>query len=300
MQSNKTILVFLFLVLLSFFSCNLQDVSQRSAAGLMFRVPDKHRTCDICHNSTHPVKGSELFASGVDPSARCLNIDCHRNYDSNHHPVDFVPVSSEFVSPGVEFPLFEGKIRCLTCHDPHAGPGYTETPKFLRGGYPLDIPYVDRRRLCFKCHFKEKYADINPHAMLDNEGRHIQINGKSVCLLCHKVVPDPLIHRRSDVRFKADVAFICMRCHPPMPGEFFAQHFLLTPSKKVMDHIDRSEKSMNVIFPLVPRSRMTCSTCHNPHQKEVMRNDRARTGAGEPNRLRLKSSMICLGCHSVK
>jgi hypothetical protein len=68
----------------------------------------------------------------------------------------------------------------------------------------------------------------------------------------------------------------------------------------VRDEIDRSEKSMNVIFPLIPRGRITCSTCHNPHQKEVMRNDRSRSGAGEPKRLRMPSPMICRGCHSVK
>ncbi|MBA4372067.1 MAG: hypothetical protein C0402_04325 [Thermodesulfovibrio sp.] len=227
---------------------------------------------------------------------------CHPSYNVNHHPVDFVPEPNVFVTPGSQFHLFEGKIRCLTCHDPHAGPGYTETPKFLRGGYPLDMPpnLRDRRRLCFECHSREKYADTNLHKMIDKEGKQVQISGKSVCLHCHKTVPDPEIHRRSDVRFRADIAFICWRCHPPMPGGFFIEHFLAKPTKRVLDEMDRNEKSMHVKFPLLPRGRITCSTCHNPHQKEVMREDRAMTGAGEPKLLRLPAATICTGCHTIR
>ena len=264
------------------------------------KIPSHHRTCDICHSSAKPAKGGELFSAGVDPSALCLNADCHGTYSSNHHPVDFVPEPSGFVSPAGELPLFDGKMRCLTCHDPHAGPQYSETPKLLRGGYPADVPYKDRRRLCFKCHFKEKYADIYPHLMLDEKGNFLMINGKPVCLLCHSVVPDPQKNRRSDVRFRADIAFLCWRCHPPMPGLFFENHFLLRPSALVRDEIDRSEKNKHVIFPLIPRGRISCSTCHNPHQREVMRDERTKAGADEPMRLRLPSPAICLGCHPTK
>jgi predicted CXXCH cytochrome family protein len=252
----------------------------------------RHPQCNTCHLTAEPRKGQQLFAEGVEPSSICLK--CHA-YKENHHPVDFVPRETYYVTPGKAFPLFDGEIRCLTCHDPHGGPEFSETPKLLRGG-----PYADRREPCFKCHYRERYAEIDPHIMLDSDGRIQLVNGEPVCLICHAKTPNPAVDRTKDVKFRADVAFLCWRCHPPMPGEFFRYHFLDYPSRRTLTDMAKSEKEMKVIFPLVPRGRITCSTCHNPHQKEVMVHEEARSGADSFHRLRLPSPTICLACHPTK
>jgi predicted CXXCH cytochrome family protein len=182
----------------------------------------KHPACEMCHPSSNPIEGPSLFPAGVDPSSVCLR--CH-DYRENHHPVFFAPTAPRQAKPGEDFPLYNGEIRCLTCHDPHGGPRFSEPPKLLRGG-----PYTDRREICFKCHFREKYAEVNPHIMRDASGALMTYFDKPVCLLCHATIPDPSVDRTQDVKFRADVGFLCWRCHPPMPGEFFRHHFLVKPS----------------------------------------------------------------------
>jgi hypothetical protein len=131
--------------------------------------------------------------------------------------------------------------------------------------------------------------------MLDNTGAILEVNGKPVCLLCHAIKPNPEVDRTPDVRFKADVGFLCWRCHPPMPDSFFSKHFLVTPSQKTLDYMQEREAQEMIILPLVPRGRITCSTCHNPHQEGVILHEAAAKGSGTRSRLRL--SFMCGACH---
>ena len=220
-----------------------------------------------CHGIKNPQLGGDVFAPGFDISGSCLG--CH-DYKENHHPVDVVPVDPA----NYPFPLYEGKIRCLTCHEIHGGPGKAGTKKLLQGG-----PYQDRREICFRCHSREAYASIDPHNMLDDQNRVREVNGKPVCLMCHSKIPDPAIDFTEDVRFRADIGFLCWRCHPPMPGEFFDLHFLVTPSAKTLNKMTMAKESRYVILPMVPRGRVTCSTCHNPHQEGVIQRPAAAKGA---------------------
>ncbi len=266
-------------------SCNLQQfLWPETAVNTISKYENPHVLCVSCHATEKPESGGTLFSPGTDPSSVCLN--CHEDYKENHHPVDFVPANPS----NFPLPLFGGEVRCLTCHEIHGGSSHEGTPKLLRGG-----PYADRREPCFKCHVTENYAHINPHKMLDSQGNAIEVNGKSVCLLCHSKKPDPAVDWTSDVRFRADVGFLCWRCHPPMPGTFFNEHFLVKPSSKTLQNMRETEERLLVILPLVPRGRITCSTCHNPHQKGVMQHEGAAKGAEATSRLRMPS--ICFGCH---
>jgi predicted CXXCH cytochrome family protein len=242
-----------------------------------------HSICEKCHTTGIPKPGAALFAPGVDPSTSCLA--CH-DYKENHHPVDYVPADPS--NPA--FPVFEGKVTCLTCHQIHGGPDKEGTHNLLRGG-----PYQDRREICFRCHSGEKYAAINPHEMLDDTTSVRQVNGKPVCLMCHSKMPDTAEDSTDDVRFRADIGFLCWRCHPPMPDPFFENHFLVKPSAKTLNTMHQSEERLLVILPIVPRERITCSTCHNPHQKGVIQRESAAKGADTKGRLRLAS--ICFACH---
>lgn len=260
----------------------------------MFVQPEKvvthtyqnpHILCDRCHSSEKPQPGDELFASGTDPSTLCL--ECHK-YKENHHPVDFVPTDSS----NFPMPLFGGKVTCLTCHEMRCSPSREGTPKLLRGG-----PYPDRRKSCFICHSREKYAGINPHNMLDIDGNIRKIKDKPVCLMCHSIQPDPEVDGTNDVRFRADIGFLCWRCHPPMPGDFFEKHFLRKPSAETLQTMQNTELSLLVILPIVPRGRVTCSTCHNPHQEGIMKRTAPAKGADARHKLRIQS--ICISCHRM-
>ena len=222
--------------------------------------------------------------TGTDLSPKCL--ECHK-YRQNHHPIDIVPSQPA----NYPFPLYNGKIMCLTCHiEDHLG-----SVNLLREG-----PYVDEREFCFKCHAQGQYAKIDPHIMLDGRGNILNVNGRPVCLICHSVKPNPATDRTGDVLFRADVAFLCWRCHPSMANPlFFKEHFLVTPSMEMRRFIDEQEQQLQVTIPLVPRDRITCSTCHNPHQKGVILYGPSASGADALHRLRLPSDKICIVCHNV-
>ena len=227
------------------------------------------------------VPGSPVAGPEADSSLACLG--CH-DYTENHHPSGFAPAdASKF-----PFPLYDGRVRCLTCHvEDHMGP-----PKMLRGG-----PYAGRREICFKCHYEEEYRYIYPHIMLDGEGRIIEVNGKPLCLVCHSKMPDPRVDRTEDVAFRADVAFLCWRCHSLMGQPVLNEHILMKPLPNMLRYLEQNEQKLNVTIPLVPRDRITCSTCHNPHQKGVITYEPSAKGADAPGRLRLDAQTLCIACH---
>lgn len=247
------------------------------------RYQDPHTLCADCHGTREPKAGKDLFPQVADPSEGCLA--CH-TYTQNHHPVDYAPADPA-ASP---FPLYGGKVRCLTCHEIHGGPEHAGTPRLLRGG-----PYDDRRAICFKCHTAEQYARLNPHVMFGKDGAIRAVNGKPVCLVCHAVQPNPFRDRTANVRFRADVGFLCWRCHPPMPGNLLDTHFLVKPSERTLSYMREAESRMEMILPLAPWGRITCSTCHNPHQKGLLTFAQAAAGADAPKKLRTPD--MCSACH---
>ena len=216
---------------------------------------------------------------------------CHRDYKTNHHPIDFIPHESDLVKINTTiYPLFEGKIQCFTCHT--AEGEYTPgNLKMLRGG-----PFQDIRKLCFQCHFKEKYAEINVHKMHQDNGALRVIEGKLVCTFCHPEHIDNLYSTETIV-FKADVPFLCLRCHPEMRDPQIKPHFLKTPTESLKKKIKIFEEQNNVILPLIPRGKISCATCHNPHQKGVLSDPSPAKGADSSNRLRMDKAKLCYACH---
>lgn len=262
-------------------SCSLLGINYQERND--FGANSAHSDCKYCHIVAKPTGKTALFPSYSDPSYVCL--DCH-NYNVNHHPVNFIP-TTQIKS---QFPLFSGEIKCLTCHEIHGGPLHNGTPMLLRGG-----PYTDLRTMCFNCHTAEQYANINPHIMKKHEEDRTIVNGKVVCLFCHELEPDPTRDRANMVLFKADVSFLCLRCHSLMHADYFEKHFLVTPPDEIIRNINRPDIKEKFSLPLVPRERITCTTCHNPHQEGIILYGPSAAGADSVHRLR--DGNVCIGCH---
>jgi hypothetical protein len=280
--------IILFFILFLVSACSMGRVLKHDV-----QARSKHSACVTCHRSTDPASsGSSLpFADNIDPSTICL--DCH-HYESDHHPVNVVPGKEYGKSSMQSFPLFDGQVRCLTCHQAHTDPGQNklgEPSMLLRGG-----PYADLRELCFKCHYQESYAAINPHIMRTPDNAIRDVNGKPVCLLCHSEKPDPL-GDPADVRFRADVAFLCWRCHASMMGTFMGKHFHVKPKRATRTMLQRTEQEREILLPLANDGMLTCSTCHNPHEQGVIVRTAANAGADSPRRLRMPKEAICSACH---
>lgn len=247
-------------------------------------------SCSTCHDG-RPDIGNPKLEKPDNPSERCR--DCHGyNKEGDHHPLSLIsgPTGdTALIDPS--FKLYSGNMECLTCHHIHAGEDYGRgTRNFLVGG-----PYTDRREICFRCHTKEAYKDMDPHNdMLEKNGELKQ----STCLVCHAEVPDPEVDRTRDVKFRATVAFLCWRCHPLMARDFMGKHYLKRPSERRFAEMRWSEEDHNLILPLDSSGRVTCSTCHNPHQPGVMVDEKAKKGAGTNKRLR--SDNMCIECHRDK
>jgi hypothetical protein len=78
------------------------------------------------------------------------------------------------------------------------------------------------------------------------------------------------------------------------------QHVLTKPSREMIKYLEQNEQTLNVTIPLVPRERITCSTCHNPHQKGVITYEPSAKGADAPDRLRIEDPALCVVCHAMK
>jgi len=95
------------------------------------QLPEIKKNCGTCHGSHKAKKGATSLKK---PIAE-LCIDCHRERIApNEHKVGVVPP----VNPQT-LPLQDGKITCVTCHNPHQN----------EHGSLLRLP---ERELCSSCH----------------------------------------------------------------------------------------------------------------------------------------------------
>jgi hypothetical protein len=211
------------------------------------------------------------------------------------HPVDVVPSPEKKAMIPDSFPLHNGKITCNTCHDMYAqcqetekSASYRKRTMFLRGA-----PFKKRTELCFKCHDEKKYKLLDPHNQLRENGDIIV----EKCLYCHVEKPDEKKAAFKDVKLVGDLKVLCARCHGDLvkhPGNAF--HFG-KPRDKTLTRMKLLEVLYDTILPLDYEGKMTCATCHNPHERGVIPADRAgATGASEHFRHRLPPDM-CKKCH---
>lgn len=226
------------------------------------------------------------------------------------------PAGANIATDNIDFPYY-GKWGW---HKVHMRP----LKRFLIGS----SPFTPSRKIdvCFECHKKNKYRICDPHTQINEKGNIIE----EKCLYCHLEKPDEKratfkIHR-SEIKFNRDIEMICMGCHGAkqyqLAHPFNANH-LLKPSAEMSLMMKKTEKQFGIIFPLDYDGKIMCATCHNPHQRGVIPNERdAAGGAGEKGRIRLPGQVdsamakgvseefmtritnfehkICLACHKDK
>lgn len=90
---------------------------------------EAHRSCAVCHRNDNDFQAIKSAINEI-----CL--ECHPKAKRNDHPIRVAPKTVPEGLPLDE----EGKLTCVTCHEPH---GKTGVKKLLR---------MDFSSLCLSCH----------------------------------------------------------------------------------------------------------------------------------------------------
>lgn len=246
--------------------------------------------CSECHEQTPVEGGNKYLKFGGDYKQVCR---CHTGpHESPIHSVDVVPSPEKAEKIPNDFPLDNGKLTCRTCHDI-----YGQCRKRLFGKNSLrGAPYEKRTDFCYKCHEETKYQKLDPHKQINDAGE-VMIQK---CLFCHEEKPEAAHATFKDVKLIGDIEVLCQRCHMIAgnhSGNF--DHLGIVPSPERLKVMKGMEEKFDIILPLDENGKMTCITCHNPHDKGVIPSDRpGAKGAGSEFRHRLVEN-LCKECHQM-
>ena len=280
-------------------------------------IPNPHwnkNGCIACHTST-AATGTMADAKNLrHKEVEQICYYCHSPAFSHRyiHPSDVRPDKKMQARMSqvmrAEMVKSNNIINCSSCHDMtlqcQSGVKHQKStnPKFFRNG-----PYESRSQLCFLCHDKSQYQRLNPHEQINQQGK-LQ---PEKCRICHADSIEEL-DRITDIdqlQFNArgSLSTMCWGCHPwtPHPGgqfSFFKNELgpthLVKPPKKIKQRLDKMSEKNQIYFPLEPDSgKVFCGTCHNAHEKGVIKNPEKAKGAGSKKRLR--DQKICDYCHLI-
>ena len=273
-----------------------------------FQIPNPHwqkDACQACHVGEPDEVKSPLKMPSDDNCYFCHSEEDHVSV----HPASLI-VENEMLkrmSNGFRNKLDkDNKTNCITCHNILNQCSRKNTlsrqrnKTFIRGG-----DYNSKTSICYQCHNKAAYQKLNPHDQINEQG----VVNKDICLTCHSTVPEQDITGISTdlvMQFDFNWSELCLNCHKwrPHPGGDMALFsrkgtidHLVVPSSKVLKQLGSLAKNNNLELPLEPSSgKVYCATCHNPHERGVIKKASLAKGADEKNRLRSKK--ICRDCHN--
>jgi hypothetical protein len=136
---------------------------------------------------------------------------------------------------------------------------------------------------------------LDPHDQLNADGEIIA----EKCLYCHTEKPNERNATFENIKLVGDIKMICRRCHNILDKHPAGENHFRIPDIKMLKMIKRVETSYNVTLPLDYKGRVTCITCHNPHERGVIPNERkGAKGAGKKHRQRL-AGIMCNACHEL-
>lgn len=272
--------------------------------------------CTSCHASATAGRRDLRFDGDVSQLCR----SCHDGQAAAReaHPVNVVPSAAVAgrIPPGL--PLTDGILTCVSCHDvspdcragqPEEAPRY----KLLREWY-ASRPLL----LCLSCHGEKDYRPFNVHDQLEGG-----VAKTDTCAWCHAEVPDVNAYRLENASYplRAGSDELCGNCHK-VPGDHpLVSHLGAIPSAEFMWRMSAYEMQpqMRMSFaqlyryasitrrtprsiPLDENGRITCYTCHNPHEKGLLPSSNPRSLGAEPkkavhHRVRAREGKVCVVCH---
>jgi hypothetical protein len=273
-------------------------------------------SCTACHTS--PDGDRENLRYGGNTLQLCQSCHDGRHATREAHPVNLVPsaVMAKRIPP--DFPLERGVLTCLSCHDVIRGCRREQSAGASHHNLLRGLPESNPAAFCLHCHTPEDYRPFNAHDQV--------AAGKpktEVCGWCHTGVPPtdaPLGESfSSDLRAKSDA--VCRNCHTVAQTHPVVAHMQAVPSAEMMWYMSAREMQSRMSMPLpqllayaratkrIPRSipldeagRITCYSCHNPHEKALLPEANPRSAGADAkqatnHRLRIREGQVCVACH---
>ena len=253
----------------------------------------KNVMCVTCHLGK-PSKGESKLRLNGDVNRLCVR--CHNSEIAKVflHPVGCDP--SEKVHIPEDMPLVDGKITCETCHKSSLQETGEDISVALRANSSfLRFEDMNPEEFCFRCHIKRFFSKVNVHQQLDDSGEP----KNEMCSGCHFVMPEDDGDPTFTTGWDRDPKEFCLLCHRKDVYEMdhpVGPH-LVEPSRDVLYTLLDAEFKIGAPLPLYD-DRVTCTTCHDPHQKGVLKSHRdlqTLTGKGSV-RARYRE-ILCTGCH---
>ncbi len=251
---------------------------------------DKH--CTECHVKAE--KPDLLFEG--DSVQMCNRCHAESFARTDIHPVGVKPTADmQKIMPDT-WPLENGAITCITCHDVLVQMKENAAQRLLNPSFLRGAPYEQISSFCFSCHQQNQFAKTNPHEQLDAQGTIIA--GR--CLFCHQSLPNPQQAQSiNDVTFNNGRTDMCVNCHSDKQTAHPARaDHLVELSADRLTSLQFEGGKQGIELPIF-RGSVVCGTCHNPHQKGVMHRQEIGHGAGTENFLRLNGGYaLCVFCHT--
>lgn len=272
--------------------------------------------CQQCHLEKNPQQGKNAkLKFGGNFNKLCNS--CHDTAISrfDEHVVDVLVTEGPFFRlPPQDFPLNNGKLTCITCHDVRIQESTNQAVREKNSLFLRRAPFekmrtfewtkseVDERYrqsrfvFCFFCHKKEALQQFSPHK--NQLKRNGEVN-EDICLFCHTEVPDRTVFNPSENRkLAAPLEAQCKSCHMGKTRlhPIRVNHYSRMPPDRIIQQIKYSERRIGLVIPRA-EERLVCSSCHNAHQRGVLKNPITKKGADARKRLRVEGYGICLTCH---
>jgi hypothetical protein len=256
--------------------------------------------CNMCHREE---SGRFQPIAPRDVDAGCLV--CHDGVKAvaESHPVGWPAAGPRTQTPD-GWPLNDGRIGCLTCHDIRKHCDSNATRPELNSALVRGYDPRDQTASCRNCHVGSSMR-VNPHLP--------RIEGLpgtgATCTFCHAGTPaiEPGPEVRVDPRLRGESTSICLGCHAMHADPAPEGHLRRTVPAEILARIEKRRAAAGGTSRRLPldNNRVTCSTCHNPHAANydtpaAPDDSPPAPPVGAPadmHKLRLDPLTLCAYCH---
>ena len=309
-------------------------------------TPSVSGPCGVCH-IPHNAVADKLWARELSDDNNFVSQLCTSCHNENgvakdkllgkyYHPLD---VTLNKFNIKTTLPLYDskgnvtpdGKIACLTCHDPHTWDpvnpitdySYKNVEGDARNSFlrKANSPSSD---LCKACHADKAFVDGTDHDLNISDPEAKNLLGQTVkesgqCGVCHLVHNSPnkiklwareygVIARDEDI-----VNALCNSCHSRgNPGKEKIPLIATHPEKRLVNNILRSNREAIDFAPIYDKKtgkevnvgNISCPSCHNAHQWSPLVKAKGSYKNLEGNATNsflrnVSYNNICIDCHGL-